>query len=104
MNRALRRWIEALGARTRRVDEGAGRAAHFAIATASASRDVSAWGPESAAPARSLGVDSLPIALFIAIFTGIVLSLLASYSFTGAVPLYFAGTLIENTITMELTP
>ena len=62
------------------------------------------WGPEASAQARSLGVDSLPIALFIAVFTGIVLSLLASYSFTGAVPLYFVGTLVEKTVTMELTP
>jgi phospholipid/cholesterol/gamma-HCH transport system permease protein len=54
--------------------------------------------------ARALGVDSLPIALYIALFTGIVLSLLASYSFTGAVPLYFVGTLVEKTITMELAP
>ena len=35
---------------------------------------------------RRLGVDSVPIALFIAVFTGIVLSLLSSYIFTGAVP------------------
>src|SRR5205814_1942433 len=54
--------------------------------------------------ARTLGVDSLPIALFIATFTGIVLALLASYSFTGAVPMYFVGTLVEKTITMELAP
>jgi phospholipid/cholesterol/gamma-HCH transport system permease protein len=53
---------------------------------------------------RRLGVDSLPIGVFIAVFTGIVLSLLASYSFTGAVPLYFVGTLVEKTITMELAP
>ena len=51
-----------------------------------------------------LGVASLPIALFIATFTGIVLALLASYSFTGAVPLYFVGTLVEKTITLELAP
>src|SRR5205814_6550719 len=30
--------------------------------------------------------------------------LLASYSFTGAVPLYFVGTLVEKTITLELAP
>jgi phospholipid/cholesterol/gamma-HCH transport system permease protein len=54
--------------------------------------------------ARLLGVDSLPIALFIALFTGIVLALLASYSITGAVPLYFVGTLVEKTVTMELAP
>ena len=51
-----------------------------------------------------LGVASLPLALFIATFTGIVLALLASYSFTGAVPLYFVGTLVEKTITLELAP
>jgi phospholipid/cholesterol/gamma-HCH transport system permease protein len=49
-------------------------------------------------------VDSLPISVFIALFTGIVLALLASYSFTGAVPLYFVGTLVEKTLTMELAP
>jgi len=53
---------------------------------------------------RRLGVDSMPIGTFIAVFTGIVLSLLASYSFTGAVPLYFVGTLVEKTITLELAP
>jgi phospholipid/cholesterol/gamma-HCH transport system permease protein len=44
------------------------------------------------------------IGIFIAIFTGVVLALLASYSFTNAVPLYFVGTLVEKTITMELAP
>ena len=38
--------------------------------------------------------DSVPIALFIAVFTGIVLSLLSSYIFTGTVPLYFVGALV----------
>jgi phospholipid/cholesterol/gamma-HCH transport system permease protein len=54
--------------------------------------------------ARRLGVDSLPIGLFIAAFTGIVLALLASYSFTGAVPLYFVGTLVGKTVILELAP
>ena len=46
----------------------------------------------------------MPIALFIAVFTGIVLSLLSSYIFTGAVPLYFVGALVGKTIMMELGP
>lgn len=53
---------------------------------------------------RRIGVDSVPIALFIAVFTGIVLSLQASYTFTGAVPLYFVGTLVGKTIMLELGP
>jgi phospholipid/cholesterol/gamma-HCH transport system permease protein len=56
------------------------------------------------AQAMELGVRSLPIGTFIAVFTGIVLALLASYSVSGAVPLYFVGTLVEKTITMELAP
>ncbi|HZA93184.1 MAG TPA: ABC transporter permease, partial [Gemmatimonadales bacterium] len=38
------------------------------------------------------------------VFTGIVLSLLSSYIFTGAVPLYFVGALVGKTIMMELGP
>ena len=53
---------------------------------------------------RRLGVDSIPIALFIAVFTGIVLALLSSYIFTGTVPLYFVGALVGKTIMMELGP
>jgi phospholipid/cholesterol/gamma-HCH transport system permease protein len=67
-------------------------------------RDIGTWGPGATPQMRRLGVDSMPIGVFIAVFTGIVLSLLASYSFTGAVPLYFVGTLVEKTITMELAP
>jgi phospholipid/cholesterol/gamma-HCH transport system permease protein len=51
-----------------------------------------------------LGVESLPIALFIAAFTGIVLALQASYTFTGTVPNYFVGALVGKTVILELGP
>jgi phospholipid/cholesterol/gamma-HCH transport system permease protein len=51
-----------------------------------------------------IGVNSVPIALFIAVFTGIVLALQASYTFTGAIPLYFVGTLVGKTMVLELGP
>lgn len=51
-----------------------------------------------------IGVESVPIALFIATFTGVVLALQASYTFTGAVPLYFVGTLVGKTMILELGP
>jgi phospholipid/cholesterol/gamma-HCH transport system permease protein len=104
MNAGARVAIERFGGSARRSIEGVGRASRFVTQTARALRDISTWGSEATRQARSLGVDSLPIAAFIAVFTGIVLSLLASYSFTGAVPLYFVGTLVEKTITMELAP
>ena len=61
------------------------------LETARALADVRTWGPLLAVQMRRLGVDSVPIALFIAVFTGIVLALLSSYIFTGTVPLYFVG-------------
>ena len=96
--------VETVGRVTRRWVESVGRLGRFLTDATRAVADVRTWGPLVTMHARLLGVDSLPIALFIAVFTGIVLALLANYSFTGAVPLYFVGTLVEKTITMELAP
>ena len=98
------RAVETVGRVTRRRVESVGRLGRFLADVTRAVADVRTWGPLATMHARLLGVDSLPIALFIAVFTGIVLALLANYSFTGAVPLYFVGTLVEKTITMELAP
>jgi phospholipid/cholesterol/gamma-HCH transport system permease protein len=76
----------------------------WSLDTGRALADVPTWAPLLAVQMRRLGVDSVPIAVFIAIFTGIVLSLLSSYIFTGAVPLYFVGALVGKTIMMELGP
>jgi phospholipid/cholesterol/gamma-HCH transport system permease protein len=81
-----------------------GRTGRFLAGTARATSETSTWLPLLALHMRRLGVDSLPIGLLISIFTGIVLALLASYTFTGAVPVYFVGTLVQKTITMELAP
>jgi phospholipid/cholesterol/gamma-HCH transport system permease protein len=100
----LRDSIEALGRHGRRSVETVGRTGRFTSLAIRALTDARTWRPVVMAQARRLGVDSLPIGIFIAVFTGIVLALLASYSFTGAVPLYFVGTLVQKTITMELAP
>jgi len=96
--------VASIGATTLRGVGSVGAASRFLGETLAGLRDVATWVPESLGQMWSLGVASLPIALFIAGFTGIVLALLASYSFTGAVPLYFVGTLVEKTITLELAP
>ena len=82
--------FSSLGATTRR--------------SARALRDTATWRPLVLGQMKRLGVDSVPIGLFIALFTGIVLALLASYIFTGAVPRYFVGALVGKTIMMELGP
>src|ERR1039457_5145876 len=96
--------IEAIGRATRRTLETVGSVSRFLRDTAVAFGDVRTWSPEVMGQARRLGVGSLPIGLFIAAFTGIVLALLASYSFTGAVPMYFVGTLVGKTVMLELAP
>jgi phospholipid/cholesterol/gamma-HCH transport system permease protein len=94
----------AVGAATLRAFATVGATSRFIGQTLAAVRDVATWLPQTLLQSMQLGVASLPLALFIATFTGIVLALLASYSFTGAVPLYFVGTLVEKTITLELAP
>lgn len=76
----------------------------WTLGAARALADVVTWRSLLVVQMRRLGVESVPIALFIAVFTGIVLALLSSYIFTGAVPLYFVGALVGKTVMMELGP
>lgn len=104
IGRAMTRGIEMVGLLTRRGVEAVGRSARFVGDVVLSLANVSTWGPVATQQARRLGVDSLPIGVFIAIFTGIVLALLAKDIFTGAFPRYFVGSLVEKTILMELAP
>ena len=96
--------IERIGRAAREALESFGVAGKLAAEAARSSRDVRTWWPNFSQQARQLGVDSLPIGILIALFTGVVLALLASYSFTGAVPRYLVGTLVQKTIMLELAP
>ncbi|HSL71209.1 MAG TPA: ABC transporter permease [Longimicrobiales bacterium] len=81
-----------------------GRFGSFTGTLARALPDVGTWSRLVVLQMARLGVDSLPIALFIAAFTGIVLALQASCTFTGTVPMYFVGALVGKTIILELGP
>ncbi len=83
---------------------GLGRAARFAWFALRRVAEVRTWGPVAALQARRIGVDSVPVAIFIAIFTGVVLALQSSYAMTGLVPLSFVGTLVGKSIILELGP
>lgn len=104
VRRHISRVITALGAAVRRQVERLGTVGDFIGDSVRAVSERRTWTANAMRQARRLGVDSLPIGLLIAAFTGIVLALLANYSLTGAVPLYFVGVLLEKTITLELTP
>ncbi len=82
----------------------AGRLGHFLADLVRAVPDVATWRGPLVVQMRKIGVDSLPVALFIAAFTGVVLALQASYTFTGTVPLYIVGTVVGKTMMLELGP
>lgn len=96
--------LATVGRQSVGIVETFGVLGHFTADTLRALGDVRTWGRQFFPMMRRIGVDSLPIALFIAAFTGIVLALLSSFIFTGTVPLYFVGTLVGKTIMMELGP
>jgi len=96
--------IERIGRRTVAVVKMVGRFGHFMGDLARAVPDVDVWGRLTLVQLRRVGVDSLPVALFIAAFTGVVLALQASYTFRNTVPLYFVGTLVGKTMMLELGP
>ncbi|MHB1193696.1 MAG: MlaE family ABC transporter permease [Longimicrobiales bacterium] len=81
-----------------------GKAGFLALGALRALRRGRMWAPQLVVQLSRIGVASVPIALFIAAFTGVVMALQASYTFTGAIPLYFVGTLVGKTIILELGP
>jgi phospholipid/cholesterol/gamma-HCH transport system permease protein len=83
---------------------GFGSFGRFLARAGRAAADTGTWGRMVIGEMARVGVASLTIALFIAGFTGIVLALQASYTFTGAVPLYFVGVLVGKTMLLELGP
>ncbi len=96
--------IESIGRRSIAAIEAVGRIGHFMGDMVRALVDIRVWAPLAIVQMRRIGVDSIPVTLFIAAFTGVVLALQASYTFTGAVPLYFVGTLVGKTMMLELGP
>jgi len=96
--------VQALGRGALSAVTATGRSGYLAVDAVQALRKVDLWGPHLLTQMARIGVDSVPIALFIATFTGIVLALQASYTFTGAMPLYFVGTLVGKTMILELGP
>ena len=96
--------IRAVGRGAIRGVAAVGRSGYLAGDAIRALRKVNLWLPHLGTEMARVGVASIPIALFIAMFTGIVLALQASYTFTGAVPLHFVGALVGKTMIVELGP
>ncbi len=62
------------------------------------------WLPRTVQEAYSIGVGSLFIVILISSFTGGVTALQAGYQFTGNVPVYVVGSLVTESVVLELGP
>src|SRR5438094_166332 len=62
------------------------------------------WVPRTLDQATAVGYGSLFIVLLVAGFAGAVTSLQTGYQFTGALPLYYAGAVISESMILELGP
>ena len=81
-----------------------GKAGYLATGALRALKNTEIWSPHVVTQMVAVGVASVPIAIFIATFTGIVLALQASYTLTGAVPMYLVGTMVGKSMILELGP
>ncbi len=62
------------------------------------------WMPLTMTEAWKVGVGSVPIILLVAGFAGAVTALQTGYQFTGSIPYYVAGSLIVESVVLELGP
>lgn len=56
------------------------------------------------AQAYAMGVQSLPLVMVTAVLSGIVTSQQGGYQFTSSIPLYVLGSIVTNSIVLELGP
>lgn len=96
--------LALVGSRTITALQGMGQGWALFMASMASMRNIDVWMPHLLPQMARVGVASVPIALFIATFTGIVMSLQASYTLTGTIPVYFVGTLVGKTMILELGP
>jgi phospholipid/cholesterol/gamma-HCH transport system permease protein len=96
--------IQAVGRGALTFLRAFGQGGYLAAGAVRALKNVDIWAPHILTQMYKIGVASVPIAMFVATFTGIVLALQASYTLTGGVPEYFVGTLVGKTMILELGP
>lgn len=66
--------------------------------------EVRIWVPRTITEAATVGMGSLPIVIVISAFAGTVTALQAGYQWQTSLPVSVLGTLITNTIVLELGP
>ncbi|HET7042092.1 MAG TPA: ABC transporter permease, partial [Gemmatimonadales bacterium] len=82
----------------------AGRVTLFVGETARALAEWRIWVPRAMTEAYNIGVGSLFIVIVVSAFTGAVTAFQAGYQFQASLPIYIVGTLIVESVILELGP
>lgn len=82
----------------------AGRVAIFIGEALRALSDWRTWLPRAVNEAYNIGVGSLFIVIVVSAFTGAVTAFQAGYQFQSSLPIYIVGTLIVESVILELGP
>ncbi len=81
-----------------------GRFSFFFLETLRGLREVRIWWPRMLVEAWNIGVGSLFLIVLISSFAGAVTALQTGYQFTGSIPYYVVGTLVVESVVLELGP
>jgi phospholipid/cholesterol/gamma-HCH transport system permease protein len=82
----------------------AGRVSLLIAESARAMAEWKIWVPRAVTEAYNIGVGSLFIVIVVSAFTGAVTAFQASYQFQTSLPIYIVGTLIVESVVLELGP
>lgn len=82
----------------------AGRVTLMVAESARAVKEWRIWFPRAMTEAYNIGIGSLFIVIVVSAFTGAVTAFQASYQFQASLPIYIVGTLIVESVILELGP
>lgn len=83
---------------------GIGKRTYFLRETLRALGEGRTWGPEVIKHMRSIGVDSVPLAILVAAFIGSVIALQTRYQLFPGIQLSVVGFISRQMITLEMAP
>ncbi|MDH3298343.1 MAG: ABC transporter permease [Gemmatimonadota bacterium] len=95
--------VRAIGRKGIHVTRQFGSAGVMACATASALRRPNEWRREAFVQAKAIGIDSLPLVLFVGALSGSILAQQAGYQFTD-LPMWIVGQAVVAGMLTELAP
>ena len=104
MTTALLRFPHAIGQGLTESLDHVGRVSLLVVEMIRGLPQVRTWFPLTVREAYNVGVGSLFIVLLVSGFAGAVTALQAGYQFTGNIPYYVVGSLVVESVVLELGP